>query len=82
MKNFTILVTGSGEWPLQPTLEDEAYTLTINKEKGIHIESPTAYGAINGITTLIQLVTCKKFDKKNQNSFECSIPNGPFEVKD
>jgi len=55
-KQFSVFVTGSGEYPLHPTHEDESYNIEITKEGLISIHAPTALGAIYGINTLEQLI--------------------------
>lgn len=81
IEKLKIEVDGSGDFPRMPTPEDEKYKLTVNKE-GISIHTNTAIGAINAISTLVQLVQCERLHKRKFDYMECHIPNGPFLIED
>lgn len=51
IEKFKIDIKGSGEYPRQPTVDDEKYVLKVDKD-GILIEADSVIGAINGISTL------------------------------
>ena len=63
----------SWDYPLDPTIEDEQYSLVVSSS-GITISSKSVIGSINAITTLMQLVEC--------DSDKCKIPNTPITISD
>mmetsp|Transcript_37505 Transcript_37505/g.57451 ORF Transcript_37505/g.57451 Transcript_37505/m.57451 type:complete len:156 (+) Transcript_37505:272-739(+) len=79
LSRFRIFVNGSQDFPLHPTPEDESYELSISDWE-IFISAPTATGAINGITTLLQLLDCQLNYQSGVS--ECMIPNGSVYIKD